>query len=334
MKPIKAIRLSDLLVRFFSEHLRQQRQLSQHTILAYRDTFRLLLRFFKRTYHITPATLELSALSPERVLAFLTHLEQHRSNSVRSRNARLAALRSFVHYAEDLLGPDLPQPVRRLLAIPAKRHTRPILGFLTRAEVEAILAATGKNWTGRRDYLLFLLLYNTGARISEILGVRVREVLAADCRHLVLQGKGRKERSVPLWATTQTRLRQWLKENHAAPEAPLLPNRFGQPLTRSGAAWQLRQLVQRAAAQMPSLRQRRISPHTFRHTTAMHLLQGGVGTEIIALWLGHESPNTTHLYVEADLMMKRKALEIIAPPKSKAAFVSDDDPLVQFLEGF
>jgi len=329
---MKAINLHELLIRFFSEHLRQQRQVSRHTLLAYRDTFRLLLRFLKRTYHICPATLELSGLSPERVLAFPVHLEQERTNSVRSRNARLAAIRSFAHYAEDTLAPDLPGSVRRLLAIPIKRHTRPILGFLTRAEVEAILAAAGETWTGRRDYLLFLLLYNTGARISEILALRVRDVLVADGRYLALQGKGRKQRSVPLWRNTQTRLRQWIKENHREPESPLLPNRFGQPLTRSGAAWQLRQIVQRAAAKMPSLRQRRVSPHTFRHTTAMHLLQGGIAPEIIALWLGHETPNTTHLYVEADLTMKRQALEVLVPPKNKRTAKTDNDPLAQFLE--
>ena len=300
--------------------------------LAYRDTFRLLLRFLKRTYHVHPANLELNGLTPGRVLAFLAYLEQQRANSVRSRNARLAAIRSFAQYAADTLGPDLPESLRRLLAIPIKRHTRPILGFLSRAEVQAVLAAAGESWTGHRDYLLFLLLYNTGARISEILGLRVRDVLVTDGRYLMLQGKGRKQRSVPLWRNTQTRLRQWIKKQRGAAEAPLLPNRYGQPLTRSGAAWQLRQMLQRAAAKMPSLRQRRISPHTFRHTTAMHLLQGGVAPEIIALWLGHESPNTTHLYIEADLKMKREALEVIVPPRSKRVAKPDDDPLIRILE--
>ena len=187
---MKALHLQELLIRFFNEHLRQQRQVSLHTVLAYRDTFRLLLRFLKRTYHLRPATLELSGLNPDRVLAFLAYLEQQRANSMRSRNARLAAIRSFAHYAEDTLGPDLPESIRRLLAIPIKRHTRPILGFLTRAEIQAVLAAAGESWTGRRDYLLFLLLYNTGARISEILALRVQDVRATDGRYLDLRGKG------------------------------------------------------------------------------------------------------------------------------------------------
>lgn len=329
---MKSLRLQELLIDFFNEHLRQQRQVSRHTILAYRDTFRLLLGFLKRTYHVCPATLELSGLRPERVLAFLAYLEQHRANSVRSRNARLAAIRSFAHYTEDTLGLDLPESIRRLLAIPIKRYTQPILGFLTRAEVQAVLAATGEDWTGRRDYLLLLLLYNTGARISEILALRVQDVLVSDGRFLDLRGKGRKQRSVPLWRNTQTRLRRWIKENRAQPASPLLPNRFGQPLTRSGAAWQLRQILCRAAVQMPSLGQHRISLHTFRHTTAMHLLQGGVAPEIIALWLGHESPNTTHHYVEADLEMKRQALEVLVPPKCKKTPKPQEDALIRILE--
>ena len=186
---MKALLLQELLIRFFDEHLRQQRQVSPHTVLAYRDTFRLLLRFLKRTYHVCPATLELGGLAAERVLAFLAHLEQQRANSVRSRNARLAAIRSFAHYAEDMLGPDLPESIRRLLAIPIKRHTRPILGFLSRPEIQAILAATGESWTGRRDYLLFLLLYNTGARISEILALRVQDVLKTDAQYPGTAGK-------------------------------------------------------------------------------------------------------------------------------------------------
>jgi integrase/recombinase XerD len=328
---MKSVSFQELLIRFFNEHLHQQRQVSRHTIAAYRDTFRLLLRFLKRTYHICLATLELGGLTPERVLSFLAYLEQQRANSARSRNARLAAIRSFAHYAEDTLGPDLPASIRRLLAIPSKRHTRPLLGFLTRAEVQAVLAAAGGNWTGRRDHLLFLLLYNTGARISEILALRLRDVLPADGQYLLLQGKGRKERSVPLWRNTQTRLRRWINENQGKADSPLLPNRFGQPLTRSGAAWQLRQMLRRAAAQMPSLRQRRISPHTFRHTTAMHLLQGGVAPEIIALWLGHESPNTTHLYLEADLKMKRQALDALVPPRKKRSVRSDEELLIRTL---
>lgn len=329
---MKTISLADLLAPFFTQHLRQHRNVSQHTVAAYRDTFRLLFRFFKKIDRRQPADLELGELTMERILVFLNHLERERNNTVRTRNARLAAIRCFVHYVQDLLGPDLPQPTRRILTIPPKRHTKPILGFLTRAELEAILNGCGNTWTGQRDHLLFLLLYNTGARISEVLGLRVRDVLTTGGRSLTLHGKGRKERTVPLWTTTQTRLRHWIKENDLRPESPLLPNRFGQPITRSGAAWQLRRLIRRAAERIPSLKQRRISPHTFRHTTAMHLLQEGVATEVIALWLGHESPNTTHSYIEADLNMKRHALDRLTSPKRKLKAKQQNDSVERFLD--
>jgi site-specific recombinase XerD len=329
---MKTVRLSDLLPPFFTEYLQQNRNVSQHTIAAYRDTFRLLFRFLKQTSRGSPADMDMKLLTPERVLAFLNHLEKDRDNTIRSRNARLAAIRCFVHYVQDQLGPDLPEPTRRILTIPPKRHTRPVLGFLTHPELEAILAAADNSWSGQRDHLLFLLLYNTGARVSEVLGLRVRDVLATGSRHLALHGKGRKERTVPLWRSTQTRLRQWIKLNNPGSDAPLLPNRFGQPLTRSGVAWQLRRLVQRATKTVPSLQQRRISPHTFRHTTAMHLLQKGVAPEVIALWLGHESPNTTHGYIEADLNMKRQALDLLVPPKRRGASKVPDDQLLRFLD--
>jgi site-specific recombinase XerD len=329
---MKTTRLSDLLPRYFTEYLQQNRNVSRHTIAAYRDTFRLLFRFLKQAGFGAPADMDLKLLTPERVLAFLNHLEKDRGNTIRSRNARLATVRCFVHYLQDLLGPDLPEPTRRILSIPPKRHTRPVLGFLTRLELEAILGAAEDSWSGQRDHLLFLLLYNTGARVSEILDLRVRDVVATGSRHLALHGKGRKERTIPLWRSTQTRLRQWIKANNMQPDVPLLPNRFGQPLTRSGAAWQLRQLVQRAAKKVPSLQSKRVTPHTFRHTTAMHLLQEGVAPEIIALWLGHESLNTTHDYVEADLDMKRKALNLLGSPKKRATSKLRDDGLLRFLD--
>jgi site-specific recombinase XerD len=291
-----------------------------------------LLHFLRRGRRKVPAELPLKVLNVQTVVAFLNHLEKERSNSVRSRNARLAAIRSFVHYAADLLGPELLEPTHRILAIPLKRHSRPILGFLTDDEVQAILSATDSSWTGRRDHLLFLLLYNTGARVSELLALRVRDVQAGDGRHLLLHGKGRKERQIPLWRSAQRRLRQWIKDNHMTAEAPVLPNRFGQPLSRSGVAWQLRKLISKAELQKPSLNKRRISPHTFRHGTAMHLLKSGVAPEVIALWLGHESPNTTHGYVEADLEMKRRMLEALHPPKLKRTKREPADQLLRFLQ--
>ena len=328
---MKTTDLASLLPRFFTEHLVEQRNVSPCTVAAYRDTFRLLLRFIQRSRRAKPAELPLQVLTPTSVLAFLSHLESERGNTIRSRNARLAAIRSFLHYASDLLGTELPEATRRILSIPWKRQIQPLLGYLSREEVQVILAATDNTWTGRRDRLLFQLLYNTGARVSEITAVRVRDVLTADGAQIQLHGKGRKQRIVPLWRQTQSQVRRWIKENQLAPEAPLLPNRFGQPLSRSGVAWQLRRWLCQAAIKTPSLHRRHISPHTFRHTIAMHLLQSGVAPEIIALWLGHESPNTTHLYVEADLEMKRKTLDKLTPTRTKRPGAQPSDQLLHFL---
>jgi integrase/recombinase XerD len=323
--------LGYLLPRFFSEHLMGQRNVSSKTVAAYRDAFRLWLRYQHRCRKHSTSELPLSALNAPNVLAFLNYLEKERHNTVRSRNARLMALRSFVHYAGDLLGPALPEVTRRVLSIPMKRYSRPLLGFLTPDEVQAILSVTDESWTGRRDHLLFLLLYNTGARVSELVALRVDDALAGDGRQLRLHGKGRKERQIPLWRPTQKRLRHWIKGNQFKADSPLLPNRFGQALNRSGVAWQLRKLVRLAGHKIPSLKNRHISPHTFRHSTAMHLLQSGVAPEVIALWLGHESPNTTHQYVEADLEMKRRILESLPAPKLKRPSPRQTDRLLQFL---
>ena len=323
--------LSQCLQRFFRDYLSTQRNLSSATIAAYADTFRLLFRFLRQAHRKRLSPLSLEVLTPDTILQFLDHLERQRRNCARTRNARLATIRSFVHYLGDWLGPELPPAVPRILGIPFKRHVQRMIGFLSRQEIEAILAATEETWTGQRDHLLFLLLYNTGARISELLALKVGDITVAE-RHIELLGKGRKQRRVPLWPQTQKRLRQWLKDDRRPPEAPLLPNRFGQHLTRAGAAYQLRQLIDRASAQMPTLQQRRISPHWFRHSTAMALLEAEVPTEVIALYLGHESPKTVHLYVEASLAMKNQALAKVTPPRTKRHRFRPAEADLHFLE--
>lgn len=324
--------LGKLLPRYFTEHLVGQRDLSANTVAAYRDTFRLFLRFLCRKRRTTPSMLPLDVLNADAVLSFLGHLEAERHNSPRSRNARLAAIRSFVSYLSDLLGPTLPEATRRVLNIRSKRHTRRMVGFITRREITALLRAKDESWTGRRNQVLLLLMYNTGARVSEITGVRVRDVRAADCRQVLLHGKGRKERAVPLWAETRRALRRWIADNRLTDDAPLLSNRFGRPLTRSGVAWQIQVILRRARKTDPSLSRTKISPHIVRHTTAMHLLQSGVAHELISLWLGHESPETTHGYVEADLEMKRRTLDALNPPRSRSISRPKNDPLIRFLE--
>ncbi len=328
---MKIPELGPWLQRFFREHLLTHRNLSPATVAAYRDTFRLLLSYLKKIHAASCFLLPLEVLTPDVIVRFLEHLERQRGNCIRTRNARLAAIRSFVHYLSDWLGPELPVTVARISGIPFKRHVQRLIGFVSHQEVEAILAATDDSWTGQRDHLLFLLLYNTGARISEILALRVMDV-NVDGRQIELLGKGRKHRRVPLWPQTQRRLRRWLKDNRYPPEAPLLPNRFGQRLSRAGAAYQLQRLVGRATAEVISLKKRRISPHSFRHGTAMALLEANVPTEVIALYLGHESPKTTHLYVEASLAMKKQALAKVHPPRTtRLRFRPTDDDL-RFLE--
>ena len=328
---MKSSDLSEWIQRYFQEYLVRQRNVSPATVAAYRDTFRLLLQYWRQKHRQDLATLSLESLSPDTVLSFLNYLEENRRNTIRTRNARLAALRSFVHYLTDWLGPELPAATRRILTLPFKRQVRPMVGFLTRAEIEALLAATEDTWTGRRDHLLILLLYNTGARISELLALRVQDV-GPQAKQLELQGKGRKRRALPLWPQTQRLLRQWIRQNRLTPTMPLLANRYGGPLTRFGAFRQIRKLVQRASASQPTLSRSPISPHLFRHSSAMRMLEAGITPEVIALWLGHESFNTTHQYVEANLAMKKQALEKIVPPKTKAQRFRLDDKLLRFLE--
>jgi integrase/recombinase XerD len=325
--------LSGWIQRYFLEYLVRQRNVSPATVAAYRDTFKLLLYYLRQKRHGSPDRLSLEILTPEMVLGFLQHLEQTRGNTIRTRNARLAALRSFVHYLVDWLGPELPACARRILAVPFKRQAKRPVGFLTKQEIEALLAATDDTWTGRRDHLLVLLLYNTGARISELLALRVQDLAGTQAKQVELQGKGRKHRTLPLWRQTQRQVRRWVRENRLSAPMPLLSNRYGEPLTRFGAFQQIRRLVRLASAKLPSLNRLSISPHLFRHATEMRMLETGVTPEVIALWLGHENLNTTHQYVEADLIMKERALAAVAAPKTKARPFRPDDKLLRFLDG-
>ena len=266
------------------------------------------------------------------MLAFLDHLEHNRGNSVRSRNARLAAIRAFYHYAA-LKMPDQLPTIQAVLAIPFKRFDRPLLGFLSRAEMDAIIAAPDTSaWIGQRDQMMWLLFYNTGARVSELLAADTGDVGLGHHAAIRLRGKGRKARSVPLWGNTAACLKRWLQQSPSESDAPLLPNRQGLRLTRSGVDHRLQLAVSTAARKEPRLRKQKISPHTIRHTTAMHLLQSGVDITVIALWLGHENPSTTHHYMEADLAMKEKALNTLQAPHRKQPRYKPNDKLLAFLE--
>ena len=309
-----------LLQRFFLDHMQQHRNLSPRTISAYRDTFRMLLCFAETFLSKPPHSFTLADLNSELILAFLDHLESNRRNCTRSRNARLAALRSFLKFAAHYDVAALAV-IEQALSVPMKRFDRPLLGFLSREEMRAILAAPAQDtWVGQRDRALFSLLYNTGARASEVLHLHIADVIldpAAAAVHL--QGKGRKQRSVPLWRSTATMIRSWKKRLAlSAPHNYLFPNRGGTLMSRSNLAQRLALTVHAAARDHPALRTHEISPHTFRHTTAMHLLQAGVDINVIALWLGHETTSTTHMYIEADLSMKQRALDRITPASASA----------------
>jgi len=324
--------VASLLERFFSDYLISQRNVSPATVCAYRDTFRLLLRFAHDQLGKPPAELAFTDIDAPQILGFLNHLENKRRNCVRSRNARLAAIRSFMRYAA-LQEPTVLPTVKRILAIPVKRFDRPAVDFLSREEVEAVLAAPDTtSWSGHRDLVLLATLYNTGARVSEIIGLNVEDLRLAGTATVRIQGKGRKERVLPLWKTTKRQLDQWLGRINNDPGSPLFPNRQGLRLTRSGVRRRLQAAIVIARSKCPTLCGRRVSPHLFRHTTAMHLLQSGVDMTVIALWLGHESITTTHMYVEADMTMKIRAIgKITKPPRGRFQFQASD-PLLAFLD--
>ena len=321
-----------LVQSFFTEHLTQQRAMSPRTVATYRDGFVLFLDFTTVHLHKQPTAMKLQDITPVLILTFLDHLEQDRGNAVRTRNARLAALRAFLKFAghRDI---NALHVVEQALGVPMKRFERPMLGFLSREEMLAIIGKPGSSWTSQRDHLLLHMLYNTGARVSEIIGVRLADIVldGAACVHL--HGKGRKQRTMPLWRSTVKAVRAWLRCNpNLLPASALLPNRDGHAMTRTNAAQRLALAVAAATPAMPSLRDRRISPHTIRHTTAMHLLQSGEPIDGIALWLGHESPTTTHQYTEANLEMKEKALARMQDPNTASRRFRASDSLLEFLK--
>lgn len=323
---------ASLVQLFFTGYLAAQRAVSPRTVACYRDALMLFLDFSSRRLKKSATSLTLNDIQPDLILAFLDHLEVERHNAVRSRNLRLTALRAFLKFAgrRDVASLHV---IEQALAVPMKRFERPMLGFLTREEMLAVLGQPGETWTSQRDHLLLAMLYNTGARVSEIIGVRVADVVLDGGACVHLHGKGRKQRSVPLWPTTVAEVRAWLRVNSTLRgDASLLPNREGQAMSRSNVVQRLELAVARAANQAPSILKKRISPHIIPHTTAMHLLQSAVPFNVIALWLGHESTTTTHRYVEADLTMKEKALARLEAPDTTIRRFKAPDLLMRFLQ--
>ncbi len=324
--------LAPTLQAFFTERLCQQRRASPHTVAAYRDTFRLLLEFVQQSTGKAPYQLDVSDVDASLVGAFLHHLETDRHNSVRTRNARLAAVHSFFRFAA-LRHPEHAEVIQRVLAIPHKRFDRALVSFLTPAEVTALLAGPDScSWTGRRDHALLLVALQTGLRVSELTGLACDDVQLGTGAHVRCHGKGRKDRITPLTTSTAAVLRTWLRERQGQPADPLFPTSVGRALSRDA----VRRLVTRHAAtaqhSCPTLATKRLSPHVLRHTAAMRLLQAGVDTSVIALWLGHEGIETTQIYLHADLSMKERALARTAPIGTTPGRYHAPDVLLAFLE--
>jgi integrase/recombinase XerD len=326
------IRFDQLVQDFFLRRLIDQRGASARTVESYRDAFELLFGYLEARLGKPPSELTIADLDAPVILDFLEHLETVRGNSARTRNARLAAIHSFMRYVAVRDPASLPVTAR-VLAIPAKRFDRPVLGYLTREQIGAILAAPDRTtWGGQRDAVLLAVAYNTGARVSELTALQVRDVLLENHNALQLHGKGRKTRIIPLWASTATELRTWMRQTQRAPGSPLFPNRNGTAMTRSGVRDRLNRAMAIAQRSCPSLRGQRVSPHTIRHSTAVHLLQSGTDLAVIALWLGHSSPAVTHQYLEADLASKEATLSRLNEPHLHPARFRPRDRLLAFLE--
>jgi integrase/recombinase XerD len=320
-----------LLQFFFTDYLIKQRRVSLQTIASYRDTFRLLLQFIKRETGIGPASLRIAQLDARAVLRFLDGLEKDRGNSVVSRNLRLTAIRSFYRMVA-LHDPASTGVAAQIQAIPLKRTNTRLRDYLTRDEMDALLDSIDRTqWRGRRNYALLLTLYNSGARVSELSALRQGQITFADKSYVQLHGKGRKERVVPLWPCTARILKEWFRELGHQEQAVAFPGIRGEPLSRFAIHLLLHKIVEHARSRCPSLAKKRISPHIVRHSTAMALLQSGVDIAVIALWLGHESIETTNKYLHADLSIKEKALAKLQPMGGNFRRFQADDTLLAFL---
>ena len=298
-----------LLHAFFHNWLVQQRNISHHTLLSYRDSWRLFLRFVGIRKAKPVARLCLTELTAVEVLAFLQHTEQERKASIGTRNCRLAALRAFFSFVADR-EPLASAQCAEILHIPTKRAPQPAICYLDADEVTAILAQPDRSTLqGERDHVLLAVLYNTGARIAEALNLSSRAIRLESPFQVRLFGKGRKERICPLWPETAELLRALVKRQSCGDDEPIFRNRYGRSLGAAGVRFKLKQYVAAAAKEVPSLANKRVSPHTFRHTTAVHLVAAGVDVTVIRSWLGHEKLDTTNKYARANVETKRKALE-------------------------
>jgi site-specific recombinase XerD len=320
-----------LLERFSTQRLMQQRQASPHTIASYRDTFRQFLKFTEQRIHKMPSELKFQEIDAPLIMAFLDHLEKQQGVSIRSRNLRLTALRSFFRFAA-FEAPAHSAQIQRVLAIPDKRFTRTLVPFLTRAEVDALLAAPDQStWFGRRDHAFLLLAVQTGLRLSEMTGLKREDIILGVGAHVRVMGKGRKERCTPMARSTLVVLKDWLREPPRGDGHVLFPNAQGEHLSVHGVQYLLNKHRVTASQVCPSLKHKPVAVHRLRHTMAMDLLQAGVDRSVIALWLGHERVETTQIYLEATLAIKETALAKASPPQGTRGRYKPGDRLLAFL---
>jgi site-specific recombinase XerD len=328
---ITPITLAALLQRFFTQRLMQQRQASPHTISSYRDSFRQFLKFVQQKLRKPPSRLTFEEIDAPLIVAFLDELEKHQGLSVRSRNLRLTAIHSFFRFAA-FEAPAHSAQIQRVLAIPSKRFTRTLVQFLTRPEVDALLAAPDQfTWSGRRDHAFLLVAVQTGLRLSEMTGLKREDLIVGAGAHLRVVGKGRKERCTPLAQSTLAVLKAWLREPQRGDGDVLFPSAKGERLSVHGVQYLLTKHRMAACKVCPSLKEKRVTVHRLRHTMAMDLLQAGVDRSVIALWLGHESVETTQIYLEATLAMKERALAKTLPPNGRPGRYQPGDQLLGFL---
>lgn len=324
--------LAPILQGFFTDRLIRQRQSSGHTITAYRNTFRLLLRFAWQQTGTQPAGLGLHDLDATLISAFLQHLETDRGNSVRTRNARLAAIHSLFRYAA-LQAPEHAALIQRVLAIPTKRTDRAIVCYLTKDEMHALLTAPDSStWHGRRDHALLALAGQTGLRVSELTSLKIQDVHLGRGPHVCCHGKGRKDRITPLTSHTIKAVKTWLTERGGDPADPLFPSRRGTPLSPDAIERLVTKHTATAAASCRTLHAKNVTPHTLRHTAAMALLHSGVDISVIALWLGHESSETSMIYLHADMTLKERALARTAQATTTPGRYNPPDTVLAFLD--
>lgn len=321
-----------LLESYFVKRLIGQRQASPNTIKAYRDTFHLMLEFIQRDLGKKPSDLSLTDVDATTVVAFLDHLESSRSVKAQTRNSRLAAIRSFFKYVS-IEAPVQSALIQRVLAIPSKRQSKPLVSFMNQLEVTALLAAPDrKTWSGCRDHAFLLIAVQTGLRVSEMTGLTRQDLILDSGAHIRVVGKGRKERCTPLLKQTVRVLNAWMNWPRSTASDVLFPNARGGRLSADGVQYMLNKHVRSAQQSCPSLQKKRITPHVLRHTTAMEMLQAGVDTALIALWLGHETVATTQMYLHADMALKRAILEKTSlPGAAKSGIYQPGDRLLSFL---